>query len=502
VSDRLERARAKVRREALQRAKANGRPEGQPGAPRPVPPYKPFPLPLLPPALRQYVDASASAIGCDAALVALPALAVAASCVGNARALRLKHGWSEPAIVWAVTVAPSGAQKSPAYAAAVNPLYEIQMDAVDAAGEGKPPRYVTSDATVQAVGELLRDNPRGVLMARDELDGWFQSFTRYSARGASDRPQWLELHRAGTLLLDRVTRERGALRVRRACCSVCGTIQPQIYARALDAEALAAGLGARFLAAAPPPRRRKWTEAEVEEGLAEGYKRLLTGLLALPLADLQQRKPHFLSLDAPAKAAWVRWYDGWAARQAEAPAEEAALLAKLEGYAARLALVHRVCACTASCDTSSCTHWKTVVTEDSLLAGVGLAEWFAGEAERVGGVLRETSIERERRELLDWADARGGRVTVRDVNTGLHRRYPTADDAEAALQGLVGAGLGRWETQPPGASGGRATRVFVSGSGSGTHGFSAENEGSATAAASDGEGDGYRTDDDADAPAP
>src|SRR6516162_9864880 len=96
-----------------------------------VPPYTPFPLAALPPIMRDYVDASAAAIGCDPALVALPALAVAAGCIGNSRAIRLKPGWTEPAVVWAATVAPSGSQKSPAWAAAVDPLMAVQMELVD-----------------------------------------------------------------------------------------------------------------------------------------------------------------------------------------------------------------------------------------------------------------------------------------------------------------------------------------------------------------------------------
>src|SRR5260370_5684154 len=98
-----------------------------------------------------------------------------------------------------------------------------------------PPCWITSDATIEALGELLRDNPRGLLLARDELDAWFQSFARYRGKsGGSDRAQWLELHQAGTLRIDRLTRERKRLAVRRAAVSLTGTIQPGLLANALD----------------------------------------------------------------------------------------------------------------------------------------------------------------------------------------------------------------------------------------------------------------------------
>src|SRR5262249_4949790 len=158
----------------------------------------------------------------------------------------LKRGWSEPPVIWALTVAESGGHKSPAYHAAVQPLLDLQLDLIEQYQQRKkdhqqelashaqlvqelkqqkrslpgpvkppppeePPVYVTTDTTIEQLGELLADTPRGLLLARDELDAWFGSFTRYRGKGATDRPQWLELHKAGTLIIDRMTRERKRL---------------------------------------------------------------------------------------------------------------------------------------------------------------------------------------------------------------------------------------------------------------------------------------------------
>jgi len=108
-------------------------PEPKPKAirPRRVPPYTPFPLVELPPVLRDYTGASADAIGCDPALVALPALAVAAGCLGNSCTIQLKRGWTEPSVIWSVTITPSGQRKSPGWAAATDPLMAYQCDLAD-----------------------------------------------------------------------------------------------------------------------------------------------------------------------------------------------------------------------------------------------------------------------------------------------------------------------------------------------------------------------------------
>jgi DNA polymerase I-like protein with 3'-5' exonuclease and polymerase domains len=450
----------------------------------PLPEYVPFPLHTLPPIVGELAQCAAEAIGCDPALVAVPALAVVAGCIGNSRALQVKRRWSEPCIVWSGTVAVSGGHKSPAYQAAVDPLVQIQMDLYERhkqtveeyeqaleewqarpKGErgdkprepGEPICFLTSDATIEVVGELLEDNPRGLLMARDELDAWFGSFTRYkSGKGGSDRPHWLELHRAGVLDVRRLTRERRRLSVRRAVVSVTGTIQPAILQQALDRDALEAGLGARFLLCMPPRRRRRWTEADVPEEVEQRYQRLLHDLLNLPLQDTAKRKPYFLGMSGPAKRLFIDFYNEWGNVQFQAEGAQAAAFAKLEAYAPRLILLHHVVSHVAAGvpDTGP-------ITEASVRAGIELTRWFAAEAVRVYAMLRESDEERQTRKLIEWIAEQSGRVTVKQLQRSNSRRWTSSELAEAALEDLVRSGLGRWEEDPPPRTGGRRKRWFV-----------------------------------------
>jgi hypothetical protein len=450
----------------------------------PLPPFVPFPLAALPPILSDVVQAAAESIGCDAALVALPALSVAAGCIGNARALLLKKGWVEPCVLWALTVAQSGGHKSPAYRATVNPLMEWQVDLYEAVQEqkeqykraleewqgkskdergdkpeppGEAPMFITSDTTIEAMGELLRKRPKGMLLARDELDAWFQSFTRYKGKGAgSDRPQWLEMNGANTLIIDRLTREGGRIAVRRAATSVTGTVQPSVLADALDKKALAAGLGARFLMAMPPRRKRVWSEAELSADVAERYGWLLKTLLDLPLFDERKRKPHVLGLSVPARLRWIDFFNEWGEVQFGAEGAQLSAYSKLEGYTPRFALLHHVVAHVASGVDDRCA-----VTESSIEAAIALARWFAGEAVRIYAVLGESEAERDTRSLVEWIAQRGGKVSVRDLQRSNGSKWRSRDEAAAALDQLVSAGLGHWEEGSPSDRGGHQQRWFT-----------------------------------------
>jgi hypothetical protein len=458
----------------------------------PPEPFRPFPTEFLPQPMQAFVEQAAGAIGCDCSFVALPALAVAAALIGNSRVVRIKLGWKEPCVVWTCIIGESGTLKSPAIHAAAAPVYRLQEQqrgrhradlddyeqakaayeqrrrqarGDDRAFDEQPPdqprlpRVVVSDVTVEKIAEVLEDNPRGVLLLRDELAGWFGSFTRYKGRqGGSDLPNWLEMHRAGVVMVDRKTGERPSLFVPRAAVSVTGGVQPGVLARALTADALEAGLGARVWLAMPPRGRKRWTENEVHPDVLDAYVRTMLALAELPFDQNErgEREPFAVRLTPEAKALWIAWFDEWAEQQAAVEGATAAAYAKLEGGAARLALLHSVVSHVAA-RADDCEP----IGAESMAAGIAMAKWFAAESRRVYEALAESEDRRATRRLIEFIHTHDGRMTARRLHQSNQTRYPDAEAAEAALDALAEAGLGEWVDCPAGPKGGRPTEIAI-----------------------------------------
>lgn len=84
-------------------------------------------------------------------------------------------------------------------------------------------RYKTEDGTVEKIGEILLNHPRGILIHRDELMGWLTSLDRYGREG--DRAFYLEAwNGTGSFTVDRIG--RGTLHIPALCLSLLGGIQP------------------------------------------------------------------------------------------------------------------------------------------------------------------------------------------------------------------------------------------------------------------------------------
>ena len=459
-----------------------------------IAPFRPFPVNALPEPLRSFVASGAKSIGCDPSFIALPLLSVMAAAIGNSRRLLVRRGWLVPPILWTAIVGESGTAKTPAFRLAVNALRERQRRAIqrqedeerryenelalydkayaewkrrkggdDPPQKPEPPaaeRCIVSDTTVEALAPILKANPRGLLLARDELHGWLGSFDRYAnGKGGADASHWLSMYNGETIIVDRRTGQPRTIYVPWASMCVCGGIQPAILDRALGREHRESGLCARLLFACPPRKPKQWIDHDIDPALEESIVQLLDRMYALhpTIDDDDQFHPVVIGMKREAQTAFRSFYEAHAVELADLTGELAAAFNKLEEVACRLALVVHYVRWAAG--DESITNSGPLDLQ-SMDAGITLCEWFKYEVARVYSILAESPEVRERRRLVEWIEAKGGAVTPHELAHGprLYRGNP--DFAEAELERLVRSGVGYWEHVPSGDQGGRPTRRF------------------------------------------
>lgn len=346
--------------------------------------YRPFPVELLPDRLAAYVRAASEATPCPRSMVAVPMMSVLAGAVGSAACLRLKRTWKEHPILWTAVVAPSGTAKSPAAHHAWRPLqrreeqaaeeYEREMEqyrsldeeAQANADEPTRDRYRIGDITREKVARVLNENPRGVVLVRDELATWIESFDRY-AQGAADLHAWLAYYEARQDTVDRVNGEDLILNA--PAVSVAGTIQPGTLRKKLDEIHFETGFAPRMMLAMPPTEPKTWTTADVTQEVMAGYRTVLDRLYSVQGIEVE--------LTPDAEKVWASWHD--AAHQLQYDMEEgpaASVASKTVGHAARIALLLHLA-------EQPPKNADAPVTADTIRRGQRLATWFRSETLRV-----------------------------------------------------------------------------------------------------------------------
>ncbi len=239
-----------------------------------LPPVAPFSADLLPGSLRAYVMDIAERLQCPPDFPAVGFITVFSGLIGSRLGIRPKahDDWLTVPNLWGAIVGRPSIMKTPALQEPVKMLQrlgalahslhteeklaysaELKFHNVRATSNRKkaekeankeeidkgrmmellrteqppePPkerRYLVNDATVEKLGEILQDNPEGVLLFRDELVGWLKSLDRDGREG--DRAFYLESWAgSGSFTYDRIG--RGTVHIERITLAMLGGIQP------------------------------------------------------------------------------------------------------------------------------------------------------------------------------------------------------------------------------------------------------------------------------------
>lgn len=437
----------------------------------PIPEWQPFPVHRLPSPLREFVEESVASMSADPVAFVLPLLSATAAAIGTSRRIELWNGWTEPAVLWTAMVAESGSMKSPPFKSATSQTMARHKDTLtehaaamrhweqekreyDRASRrqnggdiGEPPekpvaeRVLVDDLTIESLAPILAGNPVGVLLAKEELSGWFD-FDRYTGgKGGGEAARWLSCYDASSLTVDR--KGGGTIFVPAAAVSIAGTIQPRTLVRVVGSKHLDNGLLQRFMLAMPPKKKKSIPKGGLSFTTTESMRQLFDTLFAIRPAE--DGTPKVIDFDAEANALWEKFYDEHSDAQHEASGVVASMLAKAEAWAARLTLVfHMVNQAHAGAGDR--------VTADTLAAGIAVARWAAHEWQRVLRIMESGAIEADDAGLVSIIQKHGGAISVRDLARVGPAAYRVPGAAEAAARRLVKRGKAAWQAE---ATGGR-----------------------------------------------
>ncbi|MHA3026741.1 YfjI family protein [Chromohalobacter israelensis] len=334
-------------------------------SPRPLPdslpPVVPFDPEMLPGAIRDYVMDVAQRQQSAPEYCAVVALVGLAGVVGRKVLMRPKRydDWTVTPNLWGSIIGGPSSMKSPAIKAMRFPLDAIEAElrrehevalaqhADDAeivemerqaakqrakkkAKEGdregartelakvasledlpeSPPRLIVNDASVEALGERLNENPNGLTLVRDELSGWLAKMQQEEY--ASDRAFYLECFNGdGRYTYDRIG--RGTVAIENCTLSIIGGIQPAKIAPLVRGVAKGTdddGLIQRFQLAVWPdqPKRWQWVDRAPSAQAKERYRQAFYALHAMAF-ETEDGEPPAWRFTEEAQAVFIAWME-------------------------------------------------------------------------------------------------------------------------------------------------------------------------------------------------
>lgn len=359
---------------------------------------------ILPDQLHGWIKDIADRFSAPIDYVAAAAMVAVGSVIGRRIGIRpqTQTDWTEVCNLWGCIVGPPGALKSPVVREVLAPLrllekqaaevhsedmqayktseqlYKIETDVatgmvrkalsgknanpvgleaararLEAIVQPTPPaavRYITSDATVEKLGEICKDNPEGLLVHRDELLSMFSDLDREekaTARGFF-LTGWSGQER---YTFDRII--RGTVSVEAVNISVFGTTQPTRLTKYVHDSLRIRddGMVQRLQILVWPDINKKWVEAD-RHANSEARKAAFDCFDRLHAIDAAavgaQIDPYagpsavpFLRFDPEAQQLFSQYRAELEAkvRDEDMPSEISAHLSKFRGLIPRLALI-------------------------------------------------------------------------------------------------------------------------------------------------------------------
>jgi hypothetical protein len=462
-----------------------------------LPAVQAFDLALLPDSLRPLVEDTAERMQVPLDYPAVVAVLCLAGVTNRRAAIQPKAedtSWIVVPNLWGGIIAPPGLMKSPVISAVTQPLTRIesrwradhesamrgyrqqqeeadlrlsvwreQYKAAQKRGEDAPMRpddsiaepvcgrLITQDATSEKLHEIMRDNPAGVLLIRDELSGWLATLDKPGREG--ERGFFLSAWNGDTgYTMDRIG--RGSIRVDACCVSMLGGIQParlrSYLADALHDGPLNDGLLQRFQVLVYPDNPQDWRyidrapRQETIQDALQMYDRL---------AHLDAAQPLRFRFDGEAQELFVAWLTDLEGKLRGVGLHPALVshLAKYRSLMPSLALLFELADDGAG--AISLQHAKQAAA---------WCDYLESHARRIYSMIispeRQAAAELGRRLHAGWK-GKEGVFSVRDVYQNDWRDLSTPDAVRRALGLLQDAGWVRLADLPQ--STGRPSEIYV-----------------------------------------
>ncbi len=381
-----------------------------------------FPLEIFPKAIRDIIEALEEYENYNVDFTSASFLTVFAAAMGNTWSVRFMTGWVSRPIIYMVLVGSPSCGKTPPLQQAVAPLLKLdgeydmiyckemetyrrwermsakQRERHSLPEEMKMPQrkcHVVVDSTVEALIGALRDNPRGVLIYKDEIDSLLSNFNRYNS---SDEGYFLSLFSGTPFKYSRKSNNEHIF-LANPYCSIIGTTQPGRLGEQFGGKRMMNGFSSRFLKVYPEiDKMPSWNDTAMPDGVLEEWERIIRKVVTVTPSTDQEGKATSIELlfSQEAKLRVIQWKDevnNKAYAETDSDAVRA-LCGKLETYLVRFCLVIQIMHCI--CGESGMDKIEPGTAE----LAIRLTEYFRNMESRIAPEIETGILDNRFTELL------------------------------------------------------------------------------------------------------
>ena len=406
-------------------------------------------------------------------------LASLASAIGRTYKLNIKAKWYEPASIWMCLVGEVDVKKSTPmdginryinfYEQNYEYAYKLDMEQykIDFARynkelamwksnrdtNNKPPkepekpvrrRIIIEDPTLEALTALMAENNRGLMLAVDEIAGWFGSFNKYNS-GKGDHAPYLSFWVGKSYSPDRKGQEH--ISIPETYLSILGTTQPEVYRKAMRGLNMENGMEARFLAIEPIPVNKEIDDYCSDPELRIELEKLFDKILRIEMLTKTNKNgqeypcSRITSFTAKGKVAFFNAYNKMVRMEQKfaIPQYLKGTLGKLQAYLGRFALIIQIIR------SNMDEHISEMVDEHSVQIAEKLCYYYLAQANKIWGGSNTSKNQELLGKIKKYCKSKRTKViTTRLIRDNKYLRGFNMVEIKNRLQEMVNTGELAW----------------------------------------------------------
>jgi Protein of unknown function (DUF3987)/Bifunctional DNA primase/polymerase, N-terminal len=364
-----------------------------------------FPLDIFPKEIQYFIKESEVTLGLVPDYMGCSLLWLISLSIGQSLHIKIKNGYTQPAVIWLSLVGKAGIGKTPSINHIINPLKKLNNQEIKNYIEKnkhhkdyesltkaeknnsleipKPTKtqFIVDDITLEALVGLHEDNKHSIGVFKDELAGWYMDMNKY--REGSDLQFWLSSWGGESYTLNRKMAESSFLD--KTFIPILGGIQPAVLNSLYTDEKKDNGFIDRMLLCYPDLHVPKYNRNEISEEKLKWFSDIICGLYSefkskiINYYDDGNVNPRLAIMDNAAFDEYVRIYDSYVDIQNGDNENEymKSMYPKQKNYLPRFALLIHVFNSMFNDDNLE------LITKDSMLKAEKLSKYFIAHAKKI-----------------------------------------------------------------------------------------------------------------------
>lgn len=436
-----------------------------------------FPVGVFPSPIENFIHEASKSINCPVDYLGVAVLGVTSVALGRKYSISPKAGHREYAIFFMAVVGDPGQKKTPAYKQVMRPVftkqkeysihyrkemlaYEAEMEVWKEARKEDPGlerpvkpilhRILASDATMEALGTLLEENPIGLLLHYDELLAWINGCNQFKGKG-NDHQKFLSLWSGTDIQIDRKQQE--AKMINNPFVSITGGIQPDVLKDL--SKGRNDGFLDRILFCFPDSIMPGYTRNHIGDLTEQFFEEKILHLFDRAVDDFDGNgnEGFHLKMSAEQFGVWIEWINNHhlETQAVGFPYYLKGSWTKMEAHSLRLILLLAY--------SRTQPDEKVEIRMGDIEGGIKLAEYFKTHIRKAYNEIHSSDDDRRILIAVDFIKRNGASITWRDMYRHRVAGCKSTKDVAKLFEEMESRSLGKTITLAA-TPGGKKSKVF------------------------------------------